>query len=360
MKPLKFKLFLFLLISNFTLTLVSAQNKLTKELKKEFQVDANTHLILQNKYGSINVKDWDNNAVTIDVVITVENSKKETAETSLELINVEFSQVGNVIKAITTIDEKYGRSGTKSFIFNNNRISVDYTVYMPRNLKVDISQKYGDVFINELSGEVSVDVRYGNLTANKIARGNTKPLSSVSLAYSKGTIAEANWLNLDLKYSEIKVDQSQAMVIVSKYSKINAERVSSIVANSKYDRYTLGTLNNLVITSSYTNISVETLNKKIEIESRYGGVKINTIPSGFGKIIVNGSYTNVTLGIEPTASYQLEGNVAYGKINFPSVGSVNRIASNTVTTISGYVGTHEQSGSEVNINIRYGNVNLVR
>jgi len=361
MKPLKFKLIAFLALSLCVGTLVSAQSKLSKDLKKEYQVTSSASLVLDNRYGSINIKDWDRNIVSIEVVISVENPRQETAQRYLDYINVEFSESDGVITARTTIDERYGRAGTRTIVFNDeNKLSIDYTVNMPRNLKVSISQRYGDVFINELSGEMSLNVRYGNLTVNKLTRGNVSPLAAINLAYSKGSVAEAGWLNLDLKYSEIKIDKAQALVIVSKYSRINVDRSSSVVANSRYDRYALGTLNNFVINGGYTNVNVETVRNRIEIESRYGGVRIDNVPAGFGRISITSSYTNVTVGIASAASYQLTGKVAYGNIRYPSTGRVNRTAGSTETNVNGFVGSDEKTASEVVVNARYGNVNLVR
>jgi len=205
-----------------------------------------------------------------------------------------------------------------------------------------------------------MDIRYGNLTINKLTPGNDKPLAFVSLAYSKGFIAEANWLNVDMKYSEIKVDRSQAIVVVSKYSKLYADNSSSVVANSRYDRYNLGDLNNLVINGAYTNIAVNSISNRLEVETRYGDVKVARIPVNFNKISIKTNYTNVNLGIAEAASYQLNGNVAYGNINYPSNNKVSRISGNRETTVNGLVGTNEKTGSEVSINARYGNVNLVR
>ena len=361
MKPLKFKLIVLLSFLTFFYGSGLAQNKLSKELKKEFAVNENSQLVLDNRYGSITVKDWDKNLVSIEVLITVENSRKETAERYLEYIDIEFSKEEDVIKAKTLIDERYGRSGTRSIVINSdNKLSVDYTVNMPKNLKANISQRYGDVFINELTGEVSMDIRYGNLTINKLTRGNDKPLAFVSLAYSKGFIAEANWLNVDMKYSEIKVDRSQAIVVVSKYSKLYADNSSSVVANSRYDRYNLGDLNNLVINGAYTNIDVNSVSNRLEVETRYGGVKVARIPANFNKISIKTNYANVNLGIAAAASYILDGNVAYGNINYPSNNKVSKISGNRETKVNGLIGTNERTGSEVSINARYGNVSLVR
>ena len=47
---------------------------------------------------------------------------------------------------------------------------------------------------------VNLDIKYGNLTAGKLTRGNIKPLNSLNLAYGKGTIDEAGWLDLTVRY----------------------------------------------------------------------------------------------------------------------------------------------------------------
>lgn len=341
-------------------TLVLAQHKLTRELKQEYRVTAGSHIILENIYGSINIKDWDKKFVAIHIIISVESRDRRTAERSMESIEVEFSKVGEIIKAITKVDKRFGNMQSGIFSSNGNRLSIDYTVNMPRNLKIDISQKFGDVFITELNGEMKVEVQYGNFNANKLSRGNVKPLASVTMAYSEGNIAEANWLDLNLKFSGLRIERAHTLNFDTEYSRIFAEDISSITAISKYDRYTLGILNYLDINSKFTNINAERLNKRLEIEASYGGVGVDKIPAGFETLKVNSSYGNITLGIEPTASYMLTGYAAFGKINFPSTGRVNLISGNTDTRVNGFVGTNEKTKSEVIITTRFGNVNLYR
>ena len=361
MKTLKFKIYLLLLSSFLIFPRGYGQNTLTREFEKEFPVKATSKLVLDNRYGSITVKDWDQKKVAIEVIITVENAKRESAERYLDMINIDFSQDGDEISVITRIDEKSGRAGSRWFVVNNeNKLSIDYTVQMPKDLALELRQRYGDAYISELTGQVDIDIRYGNLTMGTLTRGNNNPLPSVSLSYSKGSIAKANWLNLDLKYSEVKLDKAQAVIVVSKYSRITIEESSSVVANSRYDRYTLGELNNLVINGAYTNINATSISNKTEIETRYGGVKIDKIPSGFAQITINSSYTNVNMGIDPGASYQLSGNVSYGNINYPQGAKVSRISKNSNTTVTGNIGNDESSNSAVTINVRYGNINLVR
>src|SRR5450759_4421659 len=88
--------------------------------------------------------------------------------------------------------------------------------------KRQLSNKYGNTDLDELHGLVNLDIRYGNLTAGKLTRGNVKPLNKLNLAYGKATIDEAGWLDLTVRYvGSIDITKSQAILLDSNYSKLS-------------------------------------------------------------------------------------------------------------------------------------------
>ncbi|MCK4345776.1 MAG: DUF4097 family beta strand repeat protein [Bacteroidales bacterium] len=362
MKAQKFKfgiLFIFIVAFGLT-TAYTIQDEFTKKYHEEFDTNKNTELIIQNKFGEVDIKDWDKNLVEIDVVITVEHPDKERAERILSMFSVEISQEGNTIKAITKIDEKFHRMN-RSWGNKGKRFSIDYTVNMPKDLKLDLSNKYGNTFINELTGEVSIEIKYGNLKANKILRSNTKPLSKLTLGYGKATIEEANWLKLDVKYCKgkgVEISKCKALVIVSKYSNIYVNEGSSIVAESKYDDYEIGHVTNFVCESGYTSYKFEQIDKKFDLTTKYGSVKVGYIPKDFESIKISNEYGGITLGIDENASYYLKGEAKYGKIQHPESGKLSRIIENTSSSVDGIIGSEESPKAKVNIWTKYGSVKL--
>ena len=69
---------------------------------------------------------------------------------------------------------------------------------------------------------LNLDIKYGNLTAGKLTRGNVKPLSKLSLAYGKASIDETGWLDMIVRYAgSVEITKSQALLIDSKYSKLS-------------------------------------------------------------------------------------------------------------------------------------------
>ena len=360
MKAIKFKTLLLLVVFGIAITtnLQAQKDKVEKEYHKEYSVTANSQLYLQNKYGDIDVRNWDKNQVTIDVVITIYHRDRERAEKLLSFLDVEFHQEGDKIKAVTLIDSKFYKSNWSLLNNESKEFSIDYTVNMPTDMDIELKNKYGDAFLNELSGHVNIYVKYGSLKVNKLSRGNTKPYNEINIGYGKAEVTEVNWLKLDISYSKIEFEASKALMVMSKYSKLYLNDSRSIVAESKYDTYHVGEVNNLVFTAAYGSLKSEQVNKTLQLDTKYTGCSVNYIPSGFEKINIENKYGGIKLGIDTNASYKIDGNAEYAKINIPSESRLSRIEENTKLSLNGLVGTDPNTSSVVKIYTKYGSVHL--
>jgi hypothetical protein len=334
-------------------------DRLNKNFQKEFDVEKGSRVRIENRFGQINIENWDKNSVFIDVEVTVDHPSKEKSERMLAAISVSIEKVGNDVVAITTIDEKLLNSiGGNILGSSSKEIKIDYKVRMPKYMNLTLFNKFGDVFINEVTGHAKIELKYGNLKANRIVYGNNAPLSSLTLGYGNATIEEVDWLKLDIKYSNVTITRSKALAILSKYSKINVDNTSSMVLESKYDTYTIGRISNIVGESGYTNYRIEQLDKKLDISSRYGDIKVTNVPATFELIKFNGSYSSISAIISESAVYAISGEASYGSITYGSPNRVSRIEGNTKMEVSGTVGGESNSPAQVKINIRYGNARL--
>ncbi len=347
-------LFIALLLIPFSL---QAQ-AVSKEFHKEYTAGPKTTLDINNKYGDVVVQSWNKDQVVIDVKVTVEMPNKEKAEKLLSYIDVQFAENGNTISAKTVIDDKFSFTGWGG---GSKKFSIDYTIKMPVEAALALVNKYGDSDIDELHGLVELDIKYGNLTAGKLTRGNEKPLNSLNLAYGKGTIDDAGWLDMTLRYvSNLEITKSQALLLDSKYSKLQLGETSSVVGTSKYDNLRIDKINNLVLDNGYTEVNIGELTKKLTYNGSYGSFSIDNIPSGFETLAVDTRYMGVKLGIAESASYKLEAKVSYGGLKFNEENFKNqkRIINNNSSEISGTVGNEEAPSSTVNVVASYGSVKL--
>jgi hypothetical protein len=351
---------LFVAAAHFALLPLSGQ-KASTSFRELFTLTDHGSLEINNRYGSIDIRNWEKNEISVEVDVTVAHSDRNTAEKQLSYINIEFSQRENDVKALTVIDQRVGQQWLRWFSAGreDTRITINYTVYAPSESDLNITHRYGDIFINEASGHTLVDLRYGNLQANSIIRDNTRPLSEINLAYStKATITDAEWLKVNMRYSDLTVNRCRALVVSSSYSKLRVERASSVVAESRYGEFTLGHINNFVAESSYTNYTINQVSNTLDIQSRYGNVRVDSMPADFSKIRFESSYGNMRAGIDPGATYRIEASGSYGSVNINSENRVSRETRGGHFTLSGIVGAGSDPKATVDISTRYGNVDL--
>ena len=339
-------------------------DEFTKKLHKKYQVNDSTLLEIQNKFGNVHINSWDKNTVVIDVIITVKASDSEKADELLSYIDVSFSNEDNLIKAVTEIDEKFKSLKSKKFsIFyksiNSKNFSIDYNVSMPINLKLELYNKFGDIFIDELHGKTNIILKYGYLTANNLLFDSSKPLSKISLSYSKARIKKCNWLKLVSNYSKLYIQNSKALIVISKYSVINIEKSSSIISQAKYDAYEIGHTNNFVSTGRYTDYQIEQVNKKLDLDIKYGNCEIDFMPGNFKSIKLVSKYGNVEIGISSSASYKLNATMEYSNLEYlEKKVNLKKIRDAQKLTINGTIGNNQKTNSKVNILSKYGNVEL--
>ncbi len=355
MKAKKFNILLLGVLLGLTPVLTNAQNEVEKEYHEEYSTADYSKLILENKYGNVDIQNWDSPSIKIDVIIKVEHSNEDRAQKMLDQIHVKFDTDGKSVKAETVIDDRF-RSNN-----GNNSFEINYAVQIPRDLDLELSNRYGHAFLDELSGHAQLEIRYGKLTVNKLTRGKIKPLNAVSLAYASGSsIGECNWLKASIKYSSLDIEKAKAFVGYTSYMKLSIEEASSVVIEGKYDNYRFGKLSNLVVNSSYSDISVDELSEKLEADTRYSSCKIEYMPPSFESINIESSYgSGYKIGLDEKASYELDAEASYGKISYhENGGRVSRIQESNKMTVSGTVGTNENPSASVTVRTRYSGVKL--
>jgi len=339
-------------------TLTASAEEVKKDFQREMVPTDNSTLKVINKFGAVVTETWDQNRIVINVTVKVEHPSADRAKKLLDMITVEFTEEGGNLTAETVFSSDFSSISWKG---TNNSFSINYNIKMPARVNLDISNRYGNTVVDEVSGLAHLEVKYGDLTVGKLSRGNIKPLNSLVVAYGKATVDELGWAEINARYCGMfSVRRATALLVDSRYSKISLEEVSSLVADSKYDGYIVTNANNIVLMGGYTDLNFKKVNKKLEVETKYGNLAVERIPAGFEKITVKAGYCAVRLGIDPAACYMLEATTSYGslKVDDANFSPDRRIQGNTSSEIAGKVGKCSNPTSQVKVTASYGSVRL--
>jgi hypothetical protein len=342
----------------FLLTYSLTAQEVTKEFHKEFKTGTGTTLEINNRYGHVDIQSWNQDQIVIDVKVTIQLSDRSRAEKLLSYIDVQFNEGEKLVSAKTLIDEKFNFSGWGGV---SRKFSIDYTVKMPVGNNLTLSNRYGNSDITTLSGLVNLDIRYGNLSVEKLTRGNEKPINKLNIAYGKAAIDEAGWLDLYCRYTkDVVITRCQALLLDSRYSGVKISETSSVVGETRYDKIEIEKIKNLVLQTGYTTINVGELTNKLDCEGSYSSLSVESIPAGFESVNVDVRYMEVKLGLSESANYNLDAHTSYAGIKFreEKFKHEKHIVENNSTTLTGVVGTEATPAAKVKISASYGQVRL--
>ncbi len=318
----------------------------TKEYHESWSAAGIQTLEISNKFGEVKITNEGGDAVTIDVVITVEAPNESKAKELLDQLNVRFGKSGRTLRAETRIDSEFK---------SRNDFSIDYVVNIPTRKNLNISNKYGNTLVNVLNADGIFDIQYGNFTASELntpANGTME----INLAYGKADVSSSNDLNVEVKYSTMNFGQTGDLNLNSKYTVLSLGIAGAVKAESKYDTYNLEEVDVFTGNTKYTHIKIEQLTGSFEADAGYGGIRIDRIDPGFRSVSITNSYGQVALGLGD-AAYRVDARCEYCGISYPeAVFSGERRSENHTQIIKGKVG--DRPGGTVYVKSRYGKIRL--
>ena len=203
-------------------------------------------------------------------------------------VDFEFTDTRYYITANTRFGSPGGnffsdlKSLSGSLLSSKNEVRIDYTVLVPPGLNINLSNKYGDIYIDDMKGSVSINLSNGDIKANSLL-GET----SISLNFGNGIVNELSNARLNISYADIEIQKAGQLRIESKSSKIRIREVEILDAESRRDKYTISRIDNLFGESWFTDIWLYRADDEINFNPRYGALKVDSIPEDFSFININ-------------------------------------------------------------------------
>jgi hypothetical protein len=325
-----------------------AHDDYTKVIKKEYTVNPDAQVILENKFGQIHCNNWDKNMVSIEIRITVTASSQESANKSLGLVDIVSSGNSTQVEARTVFGQE-GFSG-------NSKINVDYTVNMPVTVNLNLTNKFGDVFLNDLSGKGNLTIAYGNMEVNKLL--NTDNV--IDIKFGKCTMQYITGAMVSMKYSEMKVEYAGSLFIDSKFSDFRGNKILSLAIGFEGGKLEVENSSAITGKSKFADLSISHLNKKLDLDIQYGTCDVSQIAADFTLISIINKYGDVKVAISSGASYTLDADLKFCDLDFPEDQATltQKITTNTSKSFRATVGKKTNPEAKVIVRSEFGNVSL--
>ncbi len=368
MKNIRQKLlfsFVILLLSTPSWSNIKKTKHISKIIRKGYKVSQGVNLEISNKYGEVICNTWDKDSVKIIIRVMAHGKNKEVAEKLMKRADFEFSQVDGNIIVHTVFDKSKGFfkdlwndiSDYSKNILNKDQLNIDYEVYLPSYTNLNLTNKFGDVFLDDMQGKIKMDVSNGNLKTGHLLAANT----NLKLSFGAADIKSVKNATIILKSIDLTLGDAQHLVLQSHSSDIAIDNVKKITLASRTDKIKVNSLNTLEGRGSFSKIIISALQKTIKLETNYGFLKIYELKTTAAKVNLVGKSTDIHLSF--TNNMYLKTNVIAkeGRFDFPKGYSLKQTYTDRrekFVRTSGFIGKAKYYPSSINIEAQGGDVIL--
>jgi hypothetical protein len=364
-KPWIFNCWLLVLIvfSN-TETFSKDNDKLTKTISKAYSTNKIKRLEIHNKYGDIILNNWDKDSVVVAITIAAFGKNEEAAERLMKRTEIQFDVVSFGVEVYTELRKSDGwlkdfwneMSGYSQSIISKDQLTIDFQVYLPEDLDLEITNKYGDVYIPDRSGATRLDLSNGNLKAEDMA-GNF----NLVFRFGNADISMVHSGEVSLKSAELQMEKANRLRIQSNSSEIDLGVVKQLKINSRTDKIVIEESHNLQGQSSFTKIRMRNLSGSMDLNTNYGAIIVDHVTSGFSEVLILGKSTDMSLIFDHMAYFNARVIAKEGKFELPRNHGLKQVYTDGTEKFiksTGGMGKLNSAPGEVNINAQGGKLKL--
>ena len=339
---------------------LAAENKFNgkhtkeKKIKKEFSVNSNAELSIDNSYGNVDITTWNENRIVIEVTIKTNGNDLQKVEEKLDEIDVIFLVSASSVSAKTIFSKNQGWSLWGSNRSNNVSMEINYLIKMPENNSLTIKNNYGAISLTKIKGDTNITCNYGKLILGELHGNNTLRFDYTN----NSTISYANNATIKADYSGFVLDKANQVNFNGNYTRAEFKEVKNISYKSNYGKINIGTANDITATGNYISHNYGIINKRLNTKSNYGKINIEKLTSEVTEITLTGKYTNMNIGFDKNLSFGFTFSLSYGNVKGTDgfVMQTEDIKSSS-KEYSGYFGA-PNSDTLITIGASYGNVNF--
>ncbi|WP_136480867.1 hypothetical protein [Cognatitamlana onchidii] len=341
--------------------LISASSKTdfkhtkTKTIKKEFSVNKNASLEVDNSYGNLDVVTWDENRIVFEITITTSGNNEEKTQEKLDEITVNFSANSDAVSARTMFGNK--KSGSWWNWGNSGKIKmkINYLIKMPITNKINLSNDYGNINVDKLKGQAKLSCDYGKITTKELMAAD----NAISFDYSKGCYFEyINSGKINADYSDFTIAKTKDIHISADYSNSKIEIAENVKYTCDYGNMKIDAANNIDGNGDYLTTVIGDVYNNVTLRADYGSIKIKHLTESAGNVDIKSDYVGINIGYAQDYYFDFNIRLDYGSLReSDGLTFIKKNIQSSDKYYSGYRGT-QSTGNLISITSDYGSVSL--
>lgn len=354
-------LFAFLLIPSIALANAHEKwnGKHTKEktINKEFNVNANATLKIDNSYGNINITTYEGSTITIEVHIKTNGNDLDKVKEKLNDITVAFEGSSSLVSAKTIFNKNKSNSWWSWGKKNSINMEINYVIKMPITNAVDLDNDYGSIDLDKLEGRAVINCDYGKVTTKELMASD----NIINFDYTNNSYFEyINGGSIDADYSGYTISKAKDLSINADYTTSEIEIAEDVSYNCDYGSLKINNANNVTGNGDYLTVRLGTVYKSVNIKADYGSIKIGNMAANAHNIEIQSDYNAITIGYDQAYNFDFDIDLKYASLrDADDFEFIKKRVESTDKYYQGHRG-NSNSGNMVRIKSTYGSVTFKR
>jgi len=241
----------------------SDTNKLVSQ--KSDALTAGTPINAQLSDCDIDVKIWDKDYVDVQSTVSFEAKNEKSEQLANEYFKVIVENNGKEVtihspKRIchsTSSLKKYDKwsfeNGDKAYL---RKVDVNHTIYMPAESALKMKLTYGSLSLPDLKSDLSVYVFDGELDGGDV-EGNL----NLELRYSKAEMGRVASGSITLFNADLSFTEAENISMDTRYGKVTANSIKALDTKAFQGKFNIGKMETLTGSFRYTKCFSETIGK---------------------------------------------------------------------------------------------------
>jgi hypothetical protein len=344
-------IFILLLISQVAFANVDGKSgeDEVREVKASYKVVSGDQLKLSNKYGDIAIDTWDRNEVSVVITITAWGRNTAAAKENLNRVEIKHEKRGKDITFLTDIQDR--NSSNRN---NKSGFEVNYEIKMPKSLKLNLTNKFGDVSIAEHTANLYVKVQHGEFKGGELISENQE----INVSFGEVDIEALGSGELNVRHGECTIGKAQNLKADIQFGAFSIDdKVNNLDLVIRHGSLEIDQVSKLTVESAHGSIDIGTISTSAVIESQHGSVEIDKLKKGFSKLDIESQHGSVEVDLEEGLSGSFEVETYFGGFDYDRDHNVNlqkEIKKNNHGVYEGTIGGG--NGGKIYITTEHGSV----
>ncbi len=278
----------------------------SRSYTETFKMGPETEIEIINKYGDIHLIPWKKDSVRFEIELMVRGTKQAKVDKSYDYIEIDFKDTKYYVIAQTLFAGKSSFwsdvSDITGAIFNSGtKTKIDYTVYLPADANLKVTNKYGNIYTTNHTGKVELKLSNGDLKAHHFSG----PVS-ITNEFGNINVKKIDDGILEINYGECFIEEAGELKLTGKSSEFHIDNADALNMDSRRDKLFLGTVGKLSGSTNFSLLELEELTQTLVLNSKYGDIDISGFSDKLRSFSLWTNDTDLTLHFTDDKQYVMD------------------------------------------------------